>query len=55
MAEYARGALNGQGESERGLRSEIKGLKEENRVLRRLAGWEEKPEDSSDEEEAERP
>ena len=55
VAEYARGALKVQGESERGLRSEIKGLKEENRVLRRLAGWEEKADDSSDEEEVERP
>jgi hypothetical protein len=54
VAEYARGALKGQAESEMGLRSEIKELKEENRVLRRLAGWEEKA-DSSDEEEAERP
>ncbi|OAG09580.1 uncharacterized protein CC84DRAFT_1193345 [Paraphaeosphaeria sporulosa] len=54
VAEYARGSLKAQGESERGLRSEIKGLKEENRVLRRLAGWEEKPDDSSDEEELER-
>jgi hypothetical protein len=53
-AEFARGALTAQGESERGLRSEIKGLKEENRVLRRLAGWEERPDESSDEEELER-
>ena len=51
VAEYARGALKVQGESERGLRGEIKGLKEENRVLRRLAGWEERGEDSSEEEE----
>ncbi|KAJ4305654.1 hypothetical protein N0V90_001185 [Kalmusia sp. IMI 367209] len=55
VAEYARGALKAQGESETGLRSEIKGLKEENRVLRRLAGWEEKADESSDEEEVERP
>lgn len=50
VAEYARGALRVQGESERGLRGEIKGLKEENRVLRRLAGWEERAESSGEEE-----
>lgn len=50
VAEYARGAMKVQGESERALRSEIKGLKEENRVLRQLAGWEERG-DSSEEEE----
>lgn len=50
VAEYARGALKVQSESERSLRAEIRGLKEENRVLRRLAGWEEKPDESSDEE-----
>lgn len=55
VADYARGSLNAQAESERSLRSEIKGLKEENRVLRRLAGWEEKPDDSSDEDELDRP
>lgn len=55
VAEYARGALQAQGESEKGLRAEIKGLKEENRVLRRLAGWEEKADESSDEEAVDRP
>lgn len=54
VAEYARGALNVQAESEKPLKAEIRELKEENRVLRRLAGWEEKAE-SSDEEEGERP
>lgn len=53
VAEYARGALKGQAESEMSLKSEIRDLKEENRVLRRLAGWEEKP-DSEGEEEPER-
>ncbi|KAF1951173.1 hypothetical protein CC80DRAFT_425191 [Byssothecium circinans] len=56
VAEYARGALKGHAESEMGLLREVKELKEENRVLRRLVGWEEKEEeDSSDEEEADRP
>lgn len=50
VAEYARQALKVQSQGEEGLVAEIKGLKEENRVLRRLAGWEER-EDSSDEEE----
>ncbi|CAI6332684.1 unnamed protein product [Periconia digitata] len=53
VAEYARGALKGQAESEMGLRSEIRELKEENRVLRRLAGWEAKP-DSENEEDQEK-
>jgi hypothetical protein len=45
VADYARTALKSQGESEEELRREIKGLKEENRVLRGLCGWEEKEED----------
>lgn len=54
VAEYARSALKLQADAERPLKAEIKELKEENRVLRRLAGWEERA-DSSDEEEGERP
>ena len=50
VAEYARQALKVQTLGEEGLVSEVRGLKEENRVLRRLAGWEER-EGSSDEEE----
>lgn len=50
VAEYARHALKVQTQGEEPLVAEIKSLKEENRVLRRLAGWEDR-EDSSDEEE----
>ena len=50
VAENARNALKTQGEVEDGLRREIKEVKEENRVLRRLVGWEEK-EGSDDEQE----
>lgn len=50
VAEYARQALKVQTQREEPLVAEIKSLKEENRVLRRLAGWEDR-EDSSDEEE----
>lgn len=53
VAEYARAALLAQSDADLPLKRELKALKEENRVLRRLAGWEEK-EDSSDEEEEER-
>jgi hypothetical protein len=53
VADFARSALKGQSQAERPLRAEIKELREENRVLRRLAGWEEKA-DSSDEEDIER-
>jgi hypothetical protein len=53
VAEYARLALKVQSEGELGLERERRGLKEENRVLRRLAGWEER-EDSSDDEQDER-
>lgn len=49
VAEYARAALKTQTGAEEPLVRECKSLKEENRVLRRLAGWEE-PESSSDEE-----
>lgn len=49
VAEYARQALKVQSQGEEGLVSELRGLKEENRVLRKLAGWEER-EASSDEE-----
>jgi hypothetical protein len=51
VADYARQALKVQSLGEEPLLGEIKALKEENRVLRRLAGWEER-EGSSDEEEA---
>ncbi|KAF2199469.1 hypothetical protein GQ43DRAFT_345223, partial [Delitschia confertaspora ATCC 74209] len=49
VAEYARQALKARSEEEMPYLRELKELKEENRVLRRLAGWEER-EDSSDEE-----
>jgi hypothetical protein len=45
VADYARTALKTQGESEEELRREIRGLKEENRVLRGLCGWEEREEE----------
>jgi hypothetical protein len=45
VADYARTALKSQGESEEGLRREIRGLKEENRVLRGLCGWDEREEE----------
>jgi hypothetical protein len=41
VADYARTALK----SEEELRREIRGLKEENRVLRGLCGWEEREEE----------
>ncbi|KAF2658635.1 hypothetical protein K491DRAFT_592522 [Lophiostoma macrostomum CBS 122681] len=50
VAESARLALKAQTENEIPYRRELKEVKEENRVLRRLAGWEEKADDSSDEE-----
>ncbi|KAF1924104.1 uncharacterized protein M421DRAFT_73564 [Didymella exigua CBS 183.55] len=52
VAEYARAALKVQRQGEEGMVGEIRALKEENRVLRQLAGWEERA-DSSDEERAE--
>ncbi|KAF2122718.1 hypothetical protein BDV96DRAFT_481731 [Lophiotrema nucula] len=51
VAKYARLALESQSDGEQSRLREVKELKEENRVLRRLAGWEERPDDSSDEEE----
>ncbi|KAF2822145.1 hypothetical protein CC86DRAFT_301469 [Ophiobolus disseminans] len=48
VADYARTALKSQGESEEGLRREIRGLKEENRVLRGLCGWEDREDDEKD-------
>ncbi|KAH8722642.1 hypothetical protein GQ44DRAFT_729283 [Phaeosphaeriaceae sp. PMI808] len=45
VAEYARTALKNQGESEEELRREVRGLKEENRVLRGLCGWDEREEE----------
>ncbi|EMD90388.1 hypothetical protein COCC4DRAFT_30181 [Bipolaris maydis ATCC 48331] len=50
VAENARNALRMQGEVEAGLRGRCKELGEENRVLRRMVGWEER-EDSDDEDE----
>ena len=52
VADSARNALRSQGEVEEGLRRECREVKEENRVLRRLVGWEEK--ESSDDEGEER-
>ncbi|KAF2689259.1 hypothetical protein K458DRAFT_413553 [Lentithecium fluviatile CBS 122367] len=54
VADYARGALATSGEVERGLKGEIRELREENRVLRRLAGWEERKGGESSDEEGER-
>lgn len=51
VAEYARHALQTQSRAEEPLQSEIKALKEENRILRQLAGWEERPDSSEDEDE----
>ena len=48
VAENARAALRGQSEVEESLRTERKELAEENRVLRRMVGWEER--DNSDDE-----
>ncbi|KAI8943155.1 hypothetical protein NX059_001184 [Plenodomus lindquistii] len=48
VADNARAALRGQSEVEEGLRREAKELAEENRVLRRMVGWEER-EGSEDE------
>jgi len=45
VADYARTALKSQGESEEALRREIRELKEENRVLRGLCGWENEEEE----------
>lgn len=50
VAENARNALRMQGEVEAGLRGRCKELGEENRVLRRMVGWEER-EDSDVEDE----
>jgi len=50
VAENARAALRSQSEVEEGLRREYKELAEENRVLRRIVGWEER-EGSEDESE----
>ncbi|EUC35559.1 hypothetical protein COCVIDRAFT_88509 [Bipolaris victoriae FI3] len=50
VAENARNALRMQGEVEAGLRGRCKELGEENRVLRRMVGWEER-EDSDEEDE----
>lgn len=47
VADYARTALKSQGESEEGLRRDVRGLKEENRVLRGLCGWDAEEEEDS--------
>lgn len=56
VAEYARLALKSQSEAELPYMRELKELKEENRVLRQLAGWEmrKKGEGSDDEGEGEK-
>lgn len=51
VAEHARQALKVQSQAEAPLVAEIRSLKEENRVLRQLAGWEEREESSDEEEE----
>ncbi|KAL6703913.1 hypothetical protein ACN47E_008949 [Coniothyrium glycines] len=48
VAENARAALRGQSEVEKSLKRECKELAEENRVLRRMVGWEER--ETSDDE-----
>lgn len=48
VADYARGALKAQGESEEELRRQLREAKEENRVLRGLVGWEVKEEGEDD-------
>ncbi|KAF2269822.1 hypothetical protein CC78DRAFT_539746 [Lojkania enalia] len=53
VAKYARDAFNAQMDEEMPYKRELKELKDENRVLRKLAGWEERA-DSSDEETEER-
>lgn len=53
VAEYAREALRVQTRGEEGMVAQVRGLKEENRVLRRLAGWEERGDSSEEEEEGE--
>ena len=50
-AQYARLALRGQSEADLPYVRDLKELREENRLLRRLAGWEER-ETSSDEEDS---
>lgn len=50
VAEYARMALKAQSEADVPWLREVRELREENRVLRRLAGWEERAGDSSEEE-----
>lgn len=50
VADNARAALRGQSEVEEGLRRECKELAEENRVLRRMVGWEEREESDDDNE-----
>ena len=52
-ADWARRALEAQSKGEMGYVREIRALREENRVLRRLAGWEDRAADgdSSDEDE----
>lgn len=42
VADNARAALRSQSEVEAGLKRECKELAEENRVLRRMVGWEER-------------
>ncbi|KAF2005533.1 hypothetical protein P154DRAFT_518300 [Amniculicola lignicola CBS 123094] len=51
VAEYARTALKMQNEGELGLKRECKALREENRVLRRMAGLAAREDDGSDDEE----
>jgi hypothetical protein len=52
VAEYARGALEAKSEGEASLLREIRELREENRVLRRLAGWEAREGDEEEENKA---
>jgi hypothetical protein len=50
VAEYARLALKAQNEAGLPAKTKINELREENRVLRRLAGWDPKADENSDDE-----
>ena len=53
LSEGIREAMRARAEEKRPWLGRIQGLKEENRVLRKMVGWEPPAEDSEDEEEAE--
>lgn len=53
LSEGVREAMRARAEEKRPWLGRIQGLKEENRVLRKMVGWEPPAEDSEDEEEGE--